>query len=182
VAGTIVAATVGAAPRLAWSHTKHFTTSKETTAERGEGRDLRRSLCAKLFASAHQKSANSRQSSLAETVSGESNGFGVASIYSDRQTASGEIMDPGKMTAAHRTLPFGTRVTVVNRSNGRSVVVRINDGGPFVGGRIIDLSPAAGALNMDGLASASLIVGDPDESHADGHLSEGTAQEQPATP
>jgi rare lipoprotein A (peptidoglycan hydrolase) len=52
-----------------------------------------------------------------------------------------------------------------------------------VGGRIIDLSPAAGhALSMDGLASVSLIVGDPDESHADGHLSDGTAQEQPATP
>jgi rare lipoprotein A len=68
-------------------------------------------------------------------------------------------MDAGKMTAAHRTLPFGTHVTVVNRTNGRSVVVRINDRGPFVRGRVIDLSPAAGrALNMDGLASVSLIV------------------------
>jgi rare lipoprotein A len=46
--------------------------------------------------------------------------LGIASIYSDRQTVSGEIMDAGKMTAAHRTLPFGTQVTVVNRSNGRS--------------------------------------------------------------
>jgi Lytic transglycolase len=62
----------------------------------------------------------------------------------DRQTATGEIMDAGKMTAAHRTLPFGTQVTVVNRSNGRSVTVRINDRGPFVHGRVIDLSPAAG--------------------------------------
>jgi rare lipoprotein A len=47
------------------------------------------------------------------------------------------------MTAAHRTLPFGTQVTVFNRSSGRSVMVRINDRGPFVRGRVIDLSPAA---------------------------------------
>jgi rare lipoprotein A len=109
--------------------------------------------------------------------------LGIASIYSDRQTASGEIMDPGNMTAAHRTLPFGTRVTVVNRSNGRSVVVRINDRGPFVRGRVIDLSPAAGrALNMDGLASVSLIVGDAEESHANENLTEGVAHEQPNRP
>ena len=52
-------------------------------------------------------------------------------------------MNSGAMTAAHRTLPFGSKVTVVNRSNGRSAVVRINDRGPFVHGRVIDLSPAA---------------------------------------
>jgi rare lipoprotein A len=52
-------------------------------------------------------------------------------------------MNPGAMTAAHRTLPFGTRVTVVNRNNGRTAVVGINDRGPFVRGRVIDLSPAA---------------------------------------
>ena len=88
-------------------------------------------------------------------------------------------MDAGKMTAAHRTLPFGTRVTVVNRSNGRSVVVRINDRGPFVRGRVIDLSPAAGrALNIDGLASVSLIVGDTDESQANERSPEEVAPEQ----
>jgi rare lipoprotein A len=69
-------------------------------------------------------------------------------------------MNPGAMTAAHRTLPFGTQVTVVNRSNGRSAVVRINDRGPFVRGRVIDLSPAAArALGVDGLAPVSLTVG-----------------------
>jgi rare lipoprotein A len=191
VAGTIAAATAGAAPRLAWAHThfastqigKHYTASTESTAERGEGRDRRRSLRAKLFASQHQKPENSHQSPLVETASGESKSLGIASIYSDRQTASGEIMDPGNMTAAHRTLPFGTRVTVVNRSNGRSVVVRINDRGPFVRGRVIDLSPAAGrALNMDGLASVSLIVGDAEESHANENLTEGVAHEQPNRP
>jgi hypothetical protein len=70
-------------------------------------------------------------------------GSGIASVYSDEHTASGEHMNSGAMTAAHRTLPFGTRVTVVNHRNGRSAVVRINDRGPFVRGQVIDLSPAA---------------------------------------
>jgi rare lipoprotein A len=65
------------------------------------------------------------------------------------------------LTAAHRTLPFGTEVTVVNRDNGRSVVVRINDRGPFVRGRVIDLSPAAAhAIGISGLAPVSLSVGE----------------------
>lgn len=72
---------------------------------------------------------------------------GVASYYADkyngRPTASGETFDNGKLTAAHRTLPFGTTVRVTNLDNGRSVVVRVNDRGPFVKGRIIDLSRAA---------------------------------------
>jgi len=84
---------------------------------------------------------------------------GIASIYSDLHTASGEQMHPNAMTAAHRTLPFGTKVTVVNRRNGLSTVVRITDRGPFVQGRVIDLSPAAArALKVDGLAPVSLIV------------------------
>ena len=72
---------------------------------------------------------------------------GVASYYADkfqgRRTASGERFDQRKMTAAHRTLPFGTRVRVTNATNGRSVVVRVNDRGPFVNGRVIDVSRAA---------------------------------------
>jgi rare lipoprotein A len=72
---------------------------------------------------------------------------GVASWYgpgfAGRLTASGEVFDPGQLTAAHRTLPFNTHLRVTNLSNGRSVVVRINDRGPFAGGRIIDLSRAA---------------------------------------
>jgi rare lipoprotein A len=87
-------------------------------------------------------------------------GSGVASVYSDRHTASGERMNSGAMTAAHRTLPFGTKVTVVNNHTGRSVVVRINDRGPFVHGRVIDLSPAAArAIGVNGLAAVSLKVG-----------------------
>jgi rare lipoprotein A len=87
-------------------------------------------------------------------------GSGIASVYSDGATASGEHMNPSAMTAAHRSLPFGTHVTVTNRSNGRSVVVRINDRGPFVHGRVIDLSPAAArAIGFSGLAPVSLSVG-----------------------
>ncbi len=64
-------------------------------------------------------------------------------LYS--RTASGEMMNPSELTAAHRSLPFGTKVLVENLNNGRTVVVRINDRGPFIGGRIIDLSKAAAA-------------------------------------
>ena len=85
---------------------------------------------------------------------------GIASVYSGGRTASGETMNPGAMTAAHRTLPFGTNVTVVNNTNGCTVVVRINDRGPFVRGRVIDLSPAAAhAIGMSGIAPVTLTVG-----------------------
>jgi rare lipoprotein A len=89
---------------------------------------------------------------------------GMASYYgteSGSQTASGAHFVPSAMTAAHRSLPFGTKVLVTNKSNGRSVVVTINDRGPFVGGRIIDLSTgAAGAIGMlgAGVAPVSLEV------------------------
>lgn len=72
---------------------------------------------------------------------------GKASFYADkfkgRPTASGQIFRQHKRTAAHKTLPFGTRVTVINLKNGKRVKVRINDRGPFVAGRIIDLSRKA---------------------------------------
>jgi rare lipoprotein A len=76
----------------------------------------------------------------------------MASYYWQGQmTASGARFNPGALTAAHRSLPFGTRVRVTNHSNGRSVVVTINDRGPFIGGRIIDLSRAAAqAISMTG--------------------------------
>ncbi|KGF68440.1 lipoprotein [Hoeflea sp. BAL378] len=75
---------------------------------------------------------------------------GRASWYAlTSKTASGERMDPAKLTAAHPRLSFGTRVKVTNPRNGKTVVVRINDRGPFVKGRIIDVSKAAaGQLGM----------------------------------
>jgi rare lipoprotein A len=70
--------------------------------------------------------------------------FGVASFYTEgTKTASGERYDPAELTAASRSLPFGTRLRVTNVANGRSVVVRINDRGPFVAGRVVDVSYSA---------------------------------------
>ena len=78
---------------------------------------------------------------------------GVASYYADqfhgRTTANGETYDMNALTAAHRSLPFGSRLRITNMDNGKSVVVRVNDRGPFVEGRIIDLSlGAAQAVEM----------------------------------
>ena len=86
-------------------------------------------------------------------VTAGSTQLGAASYYADslagNSTANGEPYDPALLTAAHRTLPFGARVAVRRVDNGRRVVVRINDRGPFAGSRIIDLSRAAAeALQM----------------------------------
>ena len=87
---------------------------------------------------------------------------GIASYYWQPQAlASGGRFNPNAMTAAHKTLPFGTRVRVKHLSNGRSVDVVINDRGPYVGGRIIDLSKAAaGKIGMtgQGVARVSMTV------------------------
>lgn len=82
-----------------------------------------------------------------ESLSGREIDGGMASYYGrkfdGRRTASGERFDMSELTAAHRTLPFGSKVRVTNATNGRSVVVRINDRGPFHGNRVIDVSRAA---------------------------------------
>ena len=87
---------------------------------------------------------------------------GHASWYDlTSRTASGERCNPNAMTAAHPSLPFGTKVKVENIRNGRSVVVRINDRGPYVGGRIIDLTKAAAAklgFVQKGIAKVRLTV------------------------
>ncbi|MFO8233318.1 MAG: septal ring lytic transglycosylase RlpA family protein, partial [Longimonas sp.] len=100
---------------------------------------------------------------------------GVASYYGDkfdgRTTANGETFDNSAYTAAHRTLPFGTRVRVTRIDTGEQVTVRINDRGPFVDGRIIDLSQrAARDIDMiaDGLAEVRIeVVDEGDESPSD---------------
>jgi rare lipoprotein A len=89
---------------------------------------------------------------------------GLASVYGEqfngKSTASGERYDGGKLTAAHRTLPLGTEVKVTNLNNGKTVRVRINDRGPHVQGRIIDLSSrAAAALGLaTGVARVKLEI------------------------
>jgi rare lipoprotein A len=81
---------------------------------------------------------------IAASVAPASAQCGRASWYAlTSRTASGERMNPSALTAAHRSLPFGTKVKVTNKRNGKAVVVRINDRGPFVKGRVIDVSKAA---------------------------------------
>jgi rare lipoprotein A len=94
-------------------------------------------------------------------------GGGIASYYGNkfagRRTASGETYRPGAYTAAHRTLPFGTRIVVTHAGNGRQVTVRVNDRGPFVRGRVIDLSYAAAqkiGLQQTGTARVTLSRAD----------------------
>lgn len=78
---------------------------------------------------------------------------GSASWYAlHSRTASGERMNPAALTAAHRSLPFGTRIKVTNSRNGKAVIVRINDRGPFIKGRVLDLS--RGAARRLGFVSA----------------------------
>ena len=90
---------------------------------------------------------------------------GMASYYGDElagnRTASGERFNPSQLTAAHRTLPFGSMVRVTNISNGDSVVVRINDRGPFAHGRVIDVSQAAAreiGMHRSGTARVKLAL------------------------
>jgi rare lipoprotein A len=91
----------------------------------------------------------------------QSGSRGVASFYSDTETASGEKFDKNELTAAHPTLPFGTKLRVTDVSSGRFVTVRVNDRGPYVRGRVVDISPsAAEALGMvdKGVANVRLDV------------------------
>jgi len=86
---------------------------------------------------------------------------GVASFYTDTRTASGEKFNPEELTAAHPTLPFGTKLRVTNAVTGRSVTVRVNDRGPYVYGRVVDVThSAAQALGMvgSGIAKVKLDV------------------------
>ena len=99
----------------------------------------------------------------ADAAAGEQPERGIASWYGGefhgRQTASGELMDQQRLTAAHRSLPFGTVVEVTNRRNGRKVLVTITDRGPVPEDRIIDLSPVAAAqlgMKRRGLAPVDI--------------------------
>jgi rare lipoprotein A len=103
--------------------------------------------------------AHAADKSPAKAISGPASWYGDK--FHGRRTANGERYDMHKLTAAHKTLPFGTKVRVTNRENGKSVVVRINDRGPFVGQRVIDLSRgAAAAVGMiqRGVAPVSIEI------------------------
>jgi rare lipoprotein A len=129
-------------------------------SQRAERREDRRSRTARVRddEGRTQRRASRRGARVASlgdhsgTSWGGGGAHGIASYYwQPQRVASGGWFNPNAMTAAHKTLPFGTRVRVTHLGNGRSVVVRINDRGPFVRGRIIDLSrAAAGAIGMQG--------------------------------
>ncbi len=106
-----------------------------------------------------RRGRNATRDSAAYVPSGSA-GSGIASYYwQGQRTASGAYFNPDGPTAAHRTLPFGTRVRVTNVSNGRSVNVTINDRGPFIAGRVIDLSRgAASVIGMTGQGLARVSV------------------------
>lgn len=111
------------------------------------------------FSLLNAPTGHASQQPVMQTASGTASWYG--SKFHGRRTANGERYDMHQMTAAHRTLPFGTKVRVTNQRNGRSVVVRINDRGPFAGRRIIDLSRgAAGQIGMvnSGVAPVKLEV------------------------
>ena len=102
-------------------------------------------------------------------VSGEEIGSGMASYYgrelAGNRTASGEAFDPDDFTCAHRSLPFGTKVRVTNLANGQSVIVRVNDRGPWGRGRVIDISQAAAkeiGMHRSGTARVRMALVDDD--------------------
>lgn len=135
---------------------RHNTTSKSTN---GKSISLE-ALKSKTGNTTSKTSSGSKSSS-----SSSSTMRGGASYYADkydgRKTASGEIFRQNKLTAAHRTLSFGTMVRVKNLKNGKTVDVKINDRGPFVSGRIIDLSRAAAEkidLVRDGVAEVEVTI------------------------
>lgn len=121
-----------------------------------------RKASASKVASAEAPARKAKKKTYSETSysSGGSSYSGKASYYwQPQKLASGGWFNPNAMTAAHKTLPFGTKVRVTNHNNGQSVVVTINDRGPYIAGRIIDLSKAAAhSINMQGSGVVPVTV------------------------
>jgi rare lipoprotein A len=135
----------------------------ERRAERRESRRSRSVRAHRREESRSERRASHRNGRRVRTASlghGGGGSHGVASYYwQPQRVASGGWFNPNAMTAAHKTLPFGTRVRVTHSGNGRSVIVRINDRGPYVKGRIIDLSrAAASAIGMTGQGIARVSM------------------------
>lgn len=149
---------MGALPASANHDHRGHASSKEHHAKK---KVYKKKASYKHRKAAHKKTYR-KSAKRAKAYSGSHATSGIASYYwQGQRVASGGRFNPNAMTAAHRTLPFGTKVRVTNRNNGRSVTVTINDRGPFIKGRVIDLSKgAAGVIGMhgSGLAPVSLQV------------------------
>lgn len=101
--------------------------------------------------------ASKEKAEVGTKITGEASYYGPG--FDGKKTASGEIFDQDDMTCAHKSLPFGTKLKVVRKDNGKSVVVRVNDRGPYVDGRILDLSVAAGKkLGLDKVGHAEVVA------------------------
>jgi rare lipoprotein A len=157
-AALLIAAGGSVAPAMAGSTLPSATTGAQVAIREA---DFQPSMEEKFFQ--QMPPAPVAQGQLLASVQGVSSGqaswYGPG-FYGNR-TASGEVFRPGTLTAAHRSLPFGTRVRVTNLWNGRSTVVRINDRGPFHGGRIIDLAHGAAqelGVTASGVADVKLEV------------------------
>ena len=101
--------------------------------------------------------ASGEKAEIGLKIKGEASYYGPG--FHGKQTASGEIFDQDDYTCAHKSLPFGTKLKVVRVDNGSSVVVRVNDRGPYVDGRILDLSVAAGKqIGLDKVGQAEVVA------------------------
>lgn len=101
--------------------------------------------------------ASGEKAEIGLKITGEASYYGPG--FDGKQTASGEIFDQNDFTCAHKSLPFGTKLKVVRVDNGSSVVVRVNDRGPYVDGRILDLSVAAGKkIGLDKVGHAKVVA------------------------
>jgi len=137
-------------------------------AHRVSGRAVLVAVLLAAAACAHRGGPPARSAAAASAAVPGTRDRGIASWYGEpyhgRRTASGEVYDMYGVSAAHRTLPFGTLVRVTRRDDGRSIDVVINDRGPFVKGRIIDLSYGAArriGLDLDGIAPVEVTVLEP---------------------
>jgi rare lipoprotein A len=101
--------------------------------------------------------ASGEKAEIGLKITGEASYYGPG--FHGKKTASGEIFDQDDYTCAHKSLPFGTKLKVVRVDNGSSVVVRVNDRGPYVDGRILDLSVAAGKkIGLDKVGHAKVVA------------------------
>jgi rare lipoprotein A len=124
-------------------------------SERRTSRAVVQQAAPQQVATVTPRKQRTRNASTARSLSASD---GMASFYKHgSRTASGEKFNPGELTAAHRTLPFGTKVRVTNVATGKTVTVRVNDRGPFINGRVIDVSHAAAqTLGMTGQGVAKV--------------------------
>ena len=157
VALRLLAAALTAAALAACAQQPPVMTSSRPAVQEGARKTVARHRAPSVVARYHAQPASENS-----TAGTKGAGYGLASFYSyDPHTASGEKFDKNELTAAHPSLPFGTRLRVTDVSSGRFVTVRVNDRGPFVRGRVVDISPsAAEALGMvdKGVANVRLDV------------------------